>query len=71
MDLFINDFRLGNILFAIWPIFMTLGLITAIYAMIVLAKDQKETLGIKLLVFVSFFCNSFIFICFLFDTLLF
>ncbi|GEM_PF-6702634 len=42
-----------------WQIFVVLGLVTAIWAMIVLAKDQKETLGIKLLVFVSFFLIPF------------
>lgn len=52
MEFLINDFSLS--LFG-WQIFLLLGLITAIYAMIVLAKDQKETLGVKLLVFVSFF----------------
>lgn len=52
MEFLINDFSFG--LFG-WQLFVLLGLITAIYAMIVLAKDQKESLGVKLLVFVSFF----------------
>lgn len=52
MEFLINDFSFN--LFG-WQLFVLLGLITTIYAMIVLAKDQKETLGVKLLVFVSFF----------------
>ena len=58
MEILINDFSFDTTLF-IWQIFATLGLLTAIWAMIVLAKDQKETLGIKLLVLVSFFIIPF------------
>lgn len=54
MDLFLNDFSIGTMLL-IWQLFILLGLITAIYAMIVLAKDKKESLGIKMIVFVLFF----------------
>lgn len=58
MEKLINDFSLGTMMF-VWQIFMILGLLTAIWAMIVLAKDQKENLGIKLLVLVSFFIIPF------------
>ena len=52
MDFLVSDFSFGLLG---WQLFILLGLITAIYAMIVLAKDQKESLGVKLLVFISFF----------------
>ena len=54
MEKLINNFSIGTTLL-IWQIFLLLGLLMAIWAMIVLAKDQKETLGVKILVFVSFF----------------
>jgi len=54
MEKLISDFSIGTIMF-VWQLFILLGLITAFWAMIVLAKDQRENLGIKLLVFVSFF----------------
>lgn len=52
MELLINDFSFG--LFS-WQLFILLGLIMAFYAMVVLAKDQKEPLIIKMIVFISFF----------------
>ena len=58
MEKLINDFSFETMMF-VWQIFMILGLLTAIWAMIVLAKDQKENLGIKLLVLVSFFIIPF------------
>jgi len=54
MEKLVNDFSIGTTMF-VWQLFILLGLITAFWAMIVLAKDQRENLGIKLLVFVSFF----------------
>jgi len=55
MDFFINDFRLVSFLLGIFPVLIILGFLTAIYAMIILAKDQKESLGVKIIVFISFF----------------
>lgn len=52
MDIFISDFSFN--LFG-WQFFMLFSLIIAIWAVFLLAKDQKEPLSTKILVFVSFF----------------
>lgn len=54
MEKLINDYSIGATLF-FWQVFILLGLMLAIWALIILAKDPKESLGVKLLVFVSFF----------------
>lgn len=52
MDIFINDFSFS--LFG-WQFFLLFCLTIAIWAAVLLAKDQKEPLSTKILVFVSFF----------------
>lgn len=52
MDIFINDFSFS--LFG-WQFFLLFSLIITIWAAVLLAKDQKESLSAKILVFVSFF----------------
>ena len=52
MDIFINDFSFS--LFG-WQFFLLFSLIITIWAAVVLAKDQKERLSTKILVFASFF----------------
>jgi len=54
MEKLIDDYSFGATLL-FWQVFILLGLIVSIWALIVLAKDQRESLGVKLLVFVSFF----------------
>ena len=54
MEKLIDDYSFGATLL-FWQVFILLGLIVSIWALIVLAKDQRESLGVKLFVFVSFF----------------
>lgn len=52
MEIVLNDFSFS--LFG-WQFFVLFSLIIAIWAAVLLAKDQKEPLSTKILVFVSFF----------------
>lgn len=54
MEKLIHDYSFSTSLL-FWQFFILLGLMVSIWSIFILAKDQKESLGIKLLVFVSFF----------------
>ena len=53
MEKLFNDFSFSTSLFFL-QLFMIIVLFVSIWALIILAKDQRESLGVKLFVFVSF-----------------
>lgn len=54
MEKLIHDYSFSTSLL-FWQFFILLGLMVSIWSIFILAKDKKESLGIKIIVFVSFF----------------